>query len=169
MKKYFIGATILAVSSIVNAVPNMWQYDFIQGYEIYTISSSNNKLLRITCNSANGTRFTHDVELEVNEESYSNRYDPMLLSFLIDDTDVITPTNETLSYVNSENWYKLTSAFASAQKIEIYYKNKLETTIYPKNPQLLFDLKNCPSMLERTIQEQSEEEGKEYIPSRPLS
>lgn len=168
MKKKLIGFAVLLMTTVANATPNMWQDYSIQGYDIYTISSLDNQLLRITCNSANGTRFTHDVEFEINEKIYSNRYEPMFLSFLIDDTDIITPTNETVSYANSENWYKLTSAFSNAKKIEIYYKSKYMTTINPKNPQTVFDLKNCPSMLERTLQEQSEEEGKEYIPSRPL-
>lgn len=165
MKKYFIGATILAVSSIVNAVPNLWENHSIKGYDVYKISSSDNKILRVMCNSASSTNFIHLIEFDINEKTYPHTN----LSFVIDETEVITPTIDTITYTDSEHWYKLTSAFADANKIEVYYKDKLETTIYPQNPQLTYDLKNCPSMLERKLQEQSEEEGKEYIPSCPLA
>lgn len=163
-KKYFIGIFVVTISSIVNATPNIWEYNSIKGYDIYKISSPDNKILRIMCNSASTTDFIHMIELDINEKTYPYTN----LSFLINETEVITPTIDTVTYADSENWYKLTNSFSSATKVEIYLEHEFITTITPKNPQAVFDLKKCPSMYERKLEQQSEEEGKEYIPSRPL-
>lgn len=167
MKKTLISFAVLSMTTIANAVPNIWKDYFIKGYDIYSISSLDNKTLRIMCNSASTTSFIHLIELD--DDLDKKTYPHTNLSFLINDTDQITPTVDTVTYTDSENWHNLTNAFSNATKIDVYLNNKLVTTITPENPQTLFDLKSCLSMYERKLKEQSEEEGKEYIPSQPLS
>lgn len=151
MKKYFIGATILAISSITNAVPNIWEKFDEKGVLVYVISDSKNTTLRVFCSYAMPDSYDHGVYLDIGTSQISNTLSKQPLSFLVNGTKAITPTGSTSTVSGSIEWDKLTSNFSTAKTIDVYLNNKKVTTFKPIASSLseLKGLKSCKSRLNK--------------------
>ncbi len=149
MKNLIIGLAVFTTSALANAVPNFWTNSDYQGYDIYIINDSKGQTLSINCNYATSDNFDHGVYFTVNNKDYSNSDSSYPLSFLVNDSIVVEPSNSTKWRGGSERWYEFTSAMTKAKKIDIYYKEKKVSTILPKNPALVKNLAKCKSMADR--------------------
>ncbi len=166
VKKFLISSILLGITTIVNAAPNNWIIRYAQGTLFYTISDLNKNELTISCNMGNDpTKFDNDIELYLNGELHTASEEPNSISFRINDrTDTITHPISTKTIDDYSSWHLYIRDFSSAQKIDIYYKNKYATTMYPISTQPLDDIEDvCRSMFELEFRLQSEAEGREYV------
>lgn len=149
MKNIILLSVLASVSTLANAVPNIWEHFDTQGYDVYIISSGNGQKLSINCNYANSDNIEHGVYYNINDTDYQNSDSKYPLTFLINDSIVVAPAGSSKWGDGSKSWYKFTSAITKAKKIDVYLNERQVSTIVPKNPTVVKGLAKCKSMADR--------------------
>ncbi|MGR3979010.1 hypothetical protein FW754_15365 [Acinetobacter sp. 1207_04] len=149
MKKTLLGFAILSMTTIANAVPNVWEKFDEKGVLVYAISDTKNTTLRVICAYAMPESYDHGVYVDIGNNQISNSLSKQPLSFLVNGSKPSTPTGVTSTVSGSVEWDKITSSFSTAKRIDVYLNNKKITTFNPIQSSMnnIKSLKNCKSRL----------------------
>lgn len=140
--KTLLFVPLLAVTSVVHAVPNIWNSSYAQGFSEYSIQDSKGNTLWVTCNDEAGEDYDHSARFETKKNTYQNTDSKYPLTFLLNGKTKVSPS-ETTKWRNGANaWYEFSQGIVKAKKIDVYLNNKKITSFTPTQQSIKSVAKN---------------------------
>jgi len=130
MKK-LIFASLLTVTGLAHAAPNVWQSGYAQGFSEYSIQDGKGNTLWVTCNEGAGDNYDHSARLQTPKKSYENTDSKYPLTFLLNGKTKVAAPGTTKWRNGANAWYEFSQGISKAQKIDVYLNNKKVTTFTP--------------------------------------
>lgn len=138
--------SILGLTPLAHAVPNVWT-ELLKtgGYSVH-ISTPNNDELSLGCflPTEENTR-SEWMHLSVNYKGKEvvNNEKGTPLSFYIDNSKPFTPNPTNKTHIGSTEWQNFVESIPTAKKIEVYKQNKLIFILTPRNGKAIEFIEVC--------------------------
>lgn len=134
MKKLLAYFLLLVLTSMANAIPNVWKSENNHGGYDIKISNQQGDTLELGCYLGEYPMW-HNLTIETKGKKYELRKTDTEhpLSFFINNDSAYTPTLRAKTNTDISAWNTFISVLPTAKKIEVYYRNQHFFTLNPRN------------------------------------